>query len=59
MKEFKYFLDSNIFLRPIVKDDIQKVKECERIFKKIGHMTKTLTKSALKEKNQEKLFRRN
>ena len=35
MKEFKYFLDSNIFLRPIVKDDIQKVKECERIFRKI------------------------
>ena len=35
MKEFNYFLDSNIFLRPIVKDDIKKVKECEEVFKKI------------------------
>ena len=35
MKEFKYFLDSNIFLRPIIKDDIQKVRDCERVFEKI------------------------
>lgn len=35
MKEFNYFLDSNIFLRPAVKDDLQKVKECEVLFGKI------------------------
>lgn len=35
MKEFKYFLDSNIFLRPIVKDDEKKLEECEDLFKKI------------------------
>jgi predicted nucleic-acid-binding protein len=35
MKEFKYFIDSNIFLRPIVKDDSRKVKECEGLFEKI------------------------
>lgn len=35
MREFRYFLDSNIFLRPIVKDNIQKVKECEDVFQKI------------------------
>jgi len=36
MKDYKYFIDSNIFLRPIVKDDLAKVKECERIFEKIN-----------------------
>ncbi len=35
MKDFNYFLDSNVFLRPIVKDDLQKTKECERLFEKI------------------------
>ena len=35
MKEFKYFIDTNIFLRPIVKDDFHKVQECEKILKKI------------------------
>jgi predicted nucleic acid-binding protein len=35
MREVNYFLDSNIFLRPIVKDDLQKVKECENLFEKI------------------------
>ncbi len=35
MKEPKYFLDSNIFLRPIVKDDVRKVEECELLFEKI------------------------
>jgi len=35
MKEFKYFLDSNIFLRPIIRDDLKKVKECEELFGRI------------------------
>lgn len=35
VKEFNYFIDSNIFLRPIIKDDPQKVKECGVIFEKI------------------------
>jgi len=35
MSEFRYFLDSNIFLRPIVKDDPEKVRDCERLFEKI------------------------
>lgn len=35
MDNSKYFLDSNIFLRPIVKDDSQKVEECEVLFGKI------------------------
>lgn len=38
MKGHRYFLDTNIFLRPIVKDDPQKVEDCERLFEalKIG-----------------------
>jgi predicted nucleic-acid-binding protein len=28
-------LDSNIFLRPIVKDNLERVKECEILFEKI------------------------
>jgi len=36
MKDYKYFIDSNIFLRPIVKDDLQKVKESEKFFEKIN-----------------------
>lgn len=35
MKEFKYFLDSNIFLRPLVKDDAHKVKDCECLFEAV------------------------
>jgi predicted nucleic acid-binding protein len=35
MKEYNYFLDSNIFLRPIVKDNLERVKECEILFEKI------------------------
>lgn len=35
MSDFNYFVDSNIFLRPIVKDDLEKVKECERFFEEI------------------------
>lgn len=35
MNGFEYFIDSNIFLRPIVKDDRQKVKECEKLFGKL------------------------
>jgi predicted nucleic acid-binding protein len=35
MKELKYFVDTNIFLRPIIKDDPQKLKECEEFFKRV------------------------
>jgi len=35
MKELNYFLDSNIFLRPLVKDDPKKTKECEILFERI------------------------
>lgn len=35
MSGFRYFLDSNIFLRPIVKDNPEKVRDCERLFEKI------------------------
>lgn len=34
-KKFKYFIDTNIFLRPIAKDDARKVKDCEELFQKI------------------------
>jgi predicted nucleic acid-binding protein len=36
MRDYKYFIDSNIFLRPVVKDDPVKVRECERLFEKIS-----------------------
>ncbi|OQX00623.1 hypothetical protein BWK69_01070 [Candidatus Parcubacteria bacterium A4] len=36
MSEHKYFIDTNIFLCPIVKDDFQKVKECEDFFELIN-----------------------
>ncbi|PIS38820.1 MAG: hypothetical protein COT34_01700 [Candidatus Nealsonbacteria bacterium CG08_land_8_20_14_0_20_43_11] len=35
MKEFNYFIDSNVFLRPIVKDDQKKLSDCEKFFKQI------------------------
>lgn len=35
MKELRYFLDANIFLRPIIKDNPRKLKECEVLFEKI------------------------
>lgn len=35
MKDFNYFLDSNIFLRPIIKDSPKRVKECEDLFSKV------------------------
>ena len=35
MKENNYFLDTNIFLRPIVKDNKKFVRECESLFQKI------------------------
>jgi len=35
MSEFRYFLDSNIFLRPIVKDNPEKVRDCEGLFEKL------------------------
>ncbi len=35
MNGFEYFIDSNIFLRPIVKDDFRKVKECEELLEKL------------------------
>jgi predicted nucleic-acid-binding protein len=31
MKDYSYFVDTNIFLRPIVKDDPLKVAACENI----------------------------
>jgi len=34
-KNFSFFLDSNIFLRPIIKDDLKKVKDCEKLFEEI------------------------
>lgn len=35
MKEHKCFLDSNVFLRPIIKDNSRKVEECEFLFGEI------------------------
>jgi predicted nucleic-acid-binding protein len=35
MKETKYFIDTNIFLRAIVKDDTKIARNCERLFKRI------------------------
>lgn len=32
MKEYSYFLDTNIFLRPIIKDDLQKTNDCRKLF---------------------------
>ncbi len=36
MRDYNYFVDTNIFLRPIVKDDSQKVTACENLFKFIS-----------------------
>jgi len=36
MKEYKFFLDSNIFLRPIVKDDEIKLNECKDLFNEVN-----------------------
>lgn len=36
MKEYKFFLDSNIFLRPIVKDDEIKQNECRDLFNRVN-----------------------
>lgn len=36
MRDYKYFVDTNIFLRPVVKDDPQKVKACESLFRLIS-----------------------
>ncbi|MDA2922638.1 PIN domain-containing protein [Patescibacteria group bacterium AH-259-L07] len=35
MKGSSYFLDTNIFLRVIFKDDDRKAKECQKLFEKI------------------------
>jgi len=35
MKEISYFLDTNIFLRAIVRDDAKKAKECEALLQAI------------------------
>ncbi len=35
MKENNYFLDTNIFLRPIVKDSLKATQECSDLLKKI------------------------
>lgn len=36
MKEYNFFLDSNIFLRPIVKDDEIKLNECKDLFSEVS-----------------------
>lgn len=36
MKEYKYFVDTNIFLRPVVKDNIVQVNHCEHLIKAIA-----------------------
>jgi len=46
MREYKYFLDTNIFLRSIVKDDLQKTNDCEKLFDLIEQdKIKTITSS--------------
>lgn len=35
MKENSYFVDTNIFLRPIVKDSQKAAQECKELFQKI------------------------
>ncbi|OGF21685.1 hypothetical protein A2Y83_03480 [Candidatus Falkowbacteria bacterium RBG_13_39_14] len=32
MGEYKYFLDTNIFLRFLIQDEISKVAECQKLF---------------------------
>lgn len=36
MKEASYFIDTNIFLRVIVKDNPRKVQDCERFFEQLA-----------------------
>lgn len=36
MKGNKFFIDTNIFFRVIAKDDIEKTKDCEKLFKSLG-----------------------
>ncbi|MDD4989819.1 MAG: hypothetical protein PHW31_00725 [Candidatus Pacebacteria bacterium] len=38
MKEFNYFIDSNIFLRPIVKNDQKKMSDCQEFFRQIQNL---------------------
>jgi len=52
MRETSYFLDTNIFLRVIVRDDAKKVNECEALLqaimeKKIGAVTSHLVLSEI------------
>lgn len=35
MKEFKYFIDSNIFLRTLVKDDEERFRDCVNFLKEV------------------------
>lgn len=35
MKGSNYFIDTNIFLRPILKDDKKKVRDCRKLINKI------------------------
>lgn len=35
MRESKHFIDTNIFLRPVVKDDPEKTRDCRMLFEKI------------------------
>lgn len=37
MREAKYFLDTNIFLRVIVKDDKSQFEECKKLLERIHH----------------------
>lgn len=48
MKEYKFFLDTNIFLRPIVKDNLPAVKDCEVIFELLkGNKFKAFTSTLI------------
>ncbi|MFA6436923.1 MAG: PIN domain-containing protein [Candidatus Paceibacterota bacterium] len=51
MKEGNYFIDTNIFLRMIVKDDKQSAKDCELLFNKIkqGEISATISTLILAE----------
>ncbi|MDP2656110.1 MAG: PIN domain-containing protein [bacterium] len=47
MQGNRYFLDTNIFLRFVVKDDVAMAKDCERLFERIQEGTLRATTSKL------------
>lgn len=47
MKGNKFFIDTNIFFRVIAKDDIEKTKDCERLFELINAERIKATTSSL------------